>query len=164
MCQYGQGVVRGLLDGVETQALKAFAVWLPMLGGDTAELAQAESDSLADPRLEHSWDADHVLGNFFAKTLGLKSVAWDVYLLYASGTTWDPETPPAPAFWMHQLPMVTGADPNQLLHAGRFSRELLHLLGTDTADVAADLALALHASGLSAVKRSRARHPLADTP
>ena len=37
--------------------------------------------------------------------------AWDIYMIYGPGARWEGEGPPAPQFWMHQLP---GADAPRL--------------------------------------------------
>ena len=126
-----------------------------MMGGDSADSARVEAESFTDDRVEHSWDPERRLGELLAKSLDLRGVAWDVYLLYAPGVTWSADGPPTPTFWMHQLPAAAGADQSGLLNAGQFSRELLKLLGKGAEEVAPDLALRLHLKALSAVKRER---------
>lgn len=83
-----------------------------------------------------------------------------MYLLYASGITWDTDQPPEPTFWMHQLPTMTGADGKFLLNPGRFSHELLNLLGKGDAHMAWEIAFKLHAKGLDDLKRERAQASL----
>lgn len=160
VCQYGQAVVRELFKEIDAKTLKGFSVWLPIMNGDTAESAQAESEIIPDDRVEHSWDPERQVGELFARALKLKGVAWDVYLLYAPGVAWSTDEPPAPTFWMHQLPPVTGADGKLLLNPGRFSHELLNLLGKGDAHMAWDMAFKLHAKGLGDVKRERAQSSL----
>ena len=130
------------------------------MDGDNADSARAESESFADERVEHSWDSDGRFGQLFAKMLNLKGVAWDVHLLYAPGVTWGVEEPPKPAFWMHQLPPVTGADGELLFNPGRFSHELMNLLGRKDAHMAWDLAFMLHVGGIGEVMRERAQASL----
>jgi hypothetical protein len=132
------------------------------MDGDNEESAQAESGDFPADRVEHNWDPERRFGELFAKTLNLKGVAWDVYLLYAPGVTWSAEVPPEPTFWMHQLPAATGADGKLLLNPGRFSFELMNLLGIGDAHRAWDLAFMLHVKGLGAVKRERAQSSLED--
>jgi hypothetical protein len=70
-----------------------------------------------------------VLVKGYRETLKLPEDAWDVFLLYPPGVTWEGERPPAPAYWMHQLgsrwlPRVQGP----YFDAGAFlqrTRELL---------------------------------------
>ncbi len=71
------------------------------------------------------------------------------------GITWDTGQPPEPTFWMHQLPTMTGADGKFLLNPGRFSHELLNLLGKGDAHMAWEMAFKLHAKGLDDIKRER---------
>ena len=137
-------------------------VWLPIMVGDNAESARAESESFPDDRVKHIWDPESRFGELFAKVLNLKGVAWDVYLLYAPDVTWSADEPPEPTFWMHQLPAATGADGKRLLNPGRFSHEFMSLLGREDAHMAWDRAFMLHAKGLGAVKRERAQSSLSD--
>ena len=159
VCQYGQAVVRELFKEIDAKTVKGFSVWLPVMKGDTEESAQAESEIIPDDRMEHIWDPKRQVGELFAETLKLKGGAWDVYLLYASGITWDTGQPPEPTFWMHQLPTMTGADGKFLLNPGRFSHELLNLLGKGDAHMAWEMAFKLHAKGLDDIKREKKLRP-----
>ncbi len=142
------------------KSLKGFSIWIPIMDGDNAESANVASASLLDDRIEHIWDPERQFGDLFAKTLKLKGVAWDVYLLYEQGITWTADEPPAPTFWMHQLPTTTGADGKHMLNPGRFSYELLNLLGSINAHMPWDMAFKLHARGLGEVKREREQSTL----
>ncbi len=130
--------------------------------GDNEESAQAASGSFLDDRVKHNWDSKRRFGELFAKRLNLKGLAWDVYLLYAPGVTWSEDEPPGPTFWMHQLPAKTGADGKFLLNPGRFSHELMNLLGRRDAHMAWDLAFMLHVKGLGSLKTERAQSSLDD--
>ena len=156
VCQYGQGLVQGIFEEFDARSLKGIAVWIPVMNGDSPGAACTEAENLSDDRIEHAWDAEQRLGELFAKMLGLQGVAWDVYLLYEPGVEWGTNGPPVPSFWMHQLPTVVGADSDLLLNAERFSREVLQRLDAEHLEVGGDLALRLHAKGLSAAKRQRA--------
>ncbi len=85
MCQYGQGIVRGLLEEFDTDTLKGFAVWLPMMPNDSAEAAEAEATPFQGLRAVHFWDPERQLGDLYAKVLRLRSTVWDFYFLYAPG-------------------------------------------------------------------------------
>lgn len=75
-----------------------------MLASDDLDAADQRERNFSDPRLAQLWDAERKFGQVLARTLALKTaIAWDVYLIYPPGVTWDAELPPAPAFWMHQL-------------------------------------------------------------
>jgi hypothetical protein len=92
-----------VLERIESERLRVFVAWVPMLEDDI-EAALAEAISvLPDQRVTHFWDADGSLQSF-QRVLGLGDgiPAWDLYLLYESGTTWE-ALPPTPTFWMHQL-------------------------------------------------------------
>ncbi len=133
-----------------------------MMQKDNLERADAEAAPFEDLPVVHVWDPRRQVGNLYSKTLGLQSTAWDFYFLYPPGVTWDEDDPPEPAFWMHQLPAATGADGKLLLNPGRFSHELIKLLGRGDAHMAWDRAFMLHAKGLGALKRGRAQSSLED--
>ncbi len=144
-----------MFEEVASQSLVGDVVWLPMMNGDDAQAARAESAHLPEDRISQYWDPEKRLGGLFARTLGLEGVAWDVYLLYAPGVSWEADAPPKPTFWMHQLPEVVGAAENLRLDPGRFSKALIGQLPSSSAAVAPDLALRLHAKGLATVARDR---------
>ena len=85
MCQYGQGVVRGLLEEFKHDRLRGVVIWVPVLPTDSQRAAEAEASDFTDGRISHFWDADRNLAGSFASTLGLRGPAWDVYLLFDAG-------------------------------------------------------------------------------
>ena len=99
-----------------------------MLEGDDAAAARRQSELVQESRVTKGWDAEPRIGDLFAQTLGLRSTAWNVYLLYPPGVRWDEAESPQPAFWMHQLPEAVGADGKLLLNADRLAEELRRLL------------------------------------
>ncbi len=162
MCIYGQGLVRKLLEEFPDD-LKGFAVWLPMMRNDSLERADAEAKPFEGLPVVHVWDAEHQVGNLFAKILGLKSTAWDFYFLYPPGATWNDDEPPQPAFWMHQLPAASGADRDLVLYPSRFLQELFRLFedGVEPKRTGReDLGLQLHWEGLANMTRERTEHTL----
>ena len=128
MCQLGQAVVQQLFEKFDHKNLRGLITWLPMLEGDDAEAARRQSELVQESRVSKGWDAQRRIGDLFAQTLGLRSTAWDVYLLYPPGVRWDDAEPPEPAFWMHQLPETVGADSKLFLDADRLAGELRRLL------------------------------------
>ena len=163
LCQYGQGLISELFERVPDTSLQGFSIWLPIMDADDAGIAEVEAARFPPDRLEHVWDPERRFGELFAKTLGLKGVAWDVYMLYGPQITWDQEYPPPPSFWMHQLPPKAGADPRFLLAPGQLLFELMRLLGKTDAGTARDFAFTLHAKALGAFKKKRPQSSLEET-
>jgi hypothetical protein len=155
VCQYGAGVVRTLFEVTPSAALIGLVVWVPMMDADTVDEARREAADFVEERITHLWDGERIAGGAFADTLGLIGTAWDVYLLYPAGVLWESALPPAPAFWMHQLPSATHANAGRLLVPGVFAGEVRTLLGSNAVDVSSDMALFLHAKALSRVRGSR---------
>ncbi|HEV7243144.1 MAG TPA: heavy-metal-associated domain-containing protein [Thermoanaerobaculia bacterium] len=130
-CEKGQRVVETVFSKYPNDPrLKGFVVWLPMLPTDSEQAAGAQAGSFVDARVAQQWDGERASGALLAKTLGLKSSAWDVYLLYGPGVRWTGDNPPAPTFWMHQLRAETGADQRVCLNPSVFVGKVANLLGT----------------------------------
>ncbi len=162
MCRYGQGVVRAIFEAFDDENLKGFTVWLPIMGGDSAETARVETEAFGDQRMALAWDPESRVGRLFTKALSLRRTLWDAYLLYPPGVTWQGEEPPQPAFSMHQLSVDYGVDPKLLLSPGRLSEELCRLLGKRAEPSDPDLPLNLHASGLLWLRRERPEYSLGE--
>ncbi len=105
MCRQGASVIQtNVLDAIDDPSLRAYIVWVPMLPDDSDSTAREACALVPDRRAAHFWDAEARLPGLFAGVLGLPEgwSAWDVYLAYAAGVTWE-EQPPAPGYWEHQL-------------------------------------------------------------
>jgi len=68
-----------------------FAVWLPMLAGDSR--SAWDSNVLDDPRVVEFWDGNRIAGKWFAEKQigglgGPGSIAWDAYYAFPSSSTW----------------------------------------------------------------------------
>ena len=126
-CRSGQAVVGGILKKFPSPRLQALMVWEPMRDGDSPVTAAEQAETVRDVRISQGWDGSRDVGKLFGVTLDLHEIAWDVYLIYKPGITWEGQQPPHPTFWMHQL---DGADPSLLLCAnpGRLSAEVGKLL------------------------------------
>ena len=134
-----------------------------MMRNDSLERADAEAAPFEGLPVVHVWDEERQVGELFAKTLGLKSTAWDFYFLYPSGVTWDDDEPPHPAFWMHQLPAASGANRDLVLYRTRFLQKLFKLFGDAVEPNRTrrdDLGLQLHWEGLVNMTRERAEYTL----
>lgn len=76
-----------ILEAFPQDELSVFAIWLPMLPGDRR--SAWDPDLMPDPRVQHYWDENRVVGRFFAdKGPSFGGVAWDIYFLYGSNASW----------------------------------------------------------------------------
>ena len=140
----------------DSEPLKGFTVWMPVMGGDKVQAADAESEAFGDERMANFWDPESQVSQLVAKTLQLRGKPWDMYLLYASGTRRDEDVPPNPAFWMHQIPEAGyGVDPKALLHPGRLLEAIGQHLGKPDQASNPDTPLVLHFQALDWVMRDR---------
>lgn len=156
VCQYGAGALRVVFDLGEQDNVAGLVAWIPMMDVDDREAAVTEAARLDLAGIEHVWDGEKALGDAFAKTLGLRCSAWDVYMLYAPGITWEGDVPPEPTFWMHQLQSSRGAPAELVLNPKSFLERYLGLLDR-AGEATDDLALLFHAYALSVVKTDRAK-------
>ena len=105
MCRQGASAIQAtVLDAIDDPSLRAYIAWVPILPDDNEAAARESCELVTDARAAHFWDGQRALPDTFACVLGLPEgwPAWDVYLAYPPDVLWD-ETPPAPAFWHHQL-------------------------------------------------------------
>ena len=68
-----------------------FAVWLPMLAGDSR--SAWDSNLLNDPRVSEFWDGHRTAGTWFAQQQidglgGPGSIVWDAYYAFPKNSTW----------------------------------------------------------------------------
>ena len=82
--------------------LRVYLLWVPMFRGMERDVPTA-SREMPDARVAHYWDGESVTVKGYRETLALSEDAWDIFLIYPPGATWDADIPPVPAFWMHQL-------------------------------------------------------------
>ncbi len=143
--------------------LKGIAVWLPMMGEDTSHAADLEAKSFEGLPVAHIWDPERQLGELYTKILGMKSTAWDVYVLYPPGVTWEGVDPPQPAFWMHQLRGDSGVYRGLRLNPVRLTQELLGMLGEGNESSRVDnLGRLVHEKGIFNVARERSPYSQED--
>jgi hypothetical protein len=105
MCRQGASAIQSsVLEQIDDPSLRAFVAWVPILPKDGEAAARTSTALVPDARAAHFWNAENTLARLFARTLDLPEgrPAWDVYLAYPPGPTWD-DAPPAPSFWHHQL-------------------------------------------------------------
>lgn len=89
-----------------------------------------KSRSLIDKRVFQAWDPAAELGVLLQSTPGMTDTAWDVYLVYPTGITWDDAAPPEPVFWMHQLSEQYGVGDGPYLDADTMHAEVRRQLLT----------------------------------
>ena len=81
-----------------------FAVWTPMLPGDSVEAAVSASSLLENHATAQFYDADGVAGRAISTSLGADGqIAWDMYLAYAGEASWPDDKPSLPLTFAHQL-------------------------------------------------------------
>jgi hypothetical protein len=107
ICLDGVAVVGDVLAELGSADVSIHVVWVPVLKGDTPEAAQDSALLLGNAeQVEHFWDVERALSNRYCELLGLeergRTVAWDLYLIYARGARWTAD-PPMPSVWMQQL-------------------------------------------------------------
>ena len=92
-----------VLEAIDSESFRAYAVWEPILRADSEQWAKRSTSILPDPRVTHFWTDTRSVGELFQAPIHLTTEpAWDVYLLYPRGVEWT-DSPPAPYFFMHQL-------------------------------------------------------------
>ncbi len=111
---------------------QTFVVSVPALMATAADVPGAIK-LMNGPNVIHYWDGDGRTGFAYTDVLGLfedaaktkRIYAWDVWMAYAPGQTWDElSKPPMPKFWRHQLGQgVQGKD----LDAPEFATEAMKL-------------------------------------
>jgi hypothetical protein len=101
-------VIDEVVKKIGAPALRAYVVWVPVLPDDDAVAAARAAARFAGDRVTQYWDGARSLGWMLGQALGLPprgrgtwGVAWDVYLVYGRGASWDDVK--KPALWMQQL-------------------------------------------------------------
>jgi hypothetical protein len=128
MCRSGAQLVEDkALDQIGGDKLRIYVVWTKKLLMDSRAAAAQAASLVPDRRARHFWDATGYLGKQYGKTLDLpggRRFAWDVYFIFDRKTAWT-DSPPAPAFWMHQL---GGHKPELRLDGARFREAIVQRL------------------------------------
>lgn len=104
-CIHGtRAVQEAIVEPTPPIGAEIFVVWLDVLPFDGKKTAAKTAQILSpDPRIHHFHDPDRLVGKAVARSLQWdEGFAWDIYLLYQTGTQWK-ELPPAPQGYVHQL-------------------------------------------------------------
>ena len=76
-----------LLSQEPSDSLRVYAIWLPMLWGDSR--SRWDGRTMSDSRVAHYCDQSRVVGEWFAQEVdGYSGIAWNVYYLYGPDATW----------------------------------------------------------------------------
>jgi len=93
-----------MLAAVPNADVKAYIVWEPIRPWDSFTAARTSQALVTDPRVRQFWASGLDLAVRAQSAIDLKGEpAWDVYLLYAANSAWEPGAVPRPADFMHQL-------------------------------------------------------------
>ena len=89
-----------LLERYPRANVRVHAIWFRMYPGDSK--ASWPRDIMADPRVQHFWDEERVVGSTYfedlARLAGRRApkttetegeILWDAYLLYPAGARWE---------------------------------------------------------------------------
>jgi hypothetical protein len=89
--------------------VRAYWVWGPYLRNDTEKAARDNSLRYGAPNSVYFWTTTPKLATDLSSALHLPAgrLAWDIYLLYGRGKTWDSAFP-QPRYWQHQLEILQG--------------------------------------------------------
>jgi hypothetical protein len=89
VCRVGARWVQAeILAKHPAPTLRVYAVWLPMVPGDTRRAW--ERSVLADPRVIHLWDEKRTTGQWFAEHIErYRGISWDIYYVYGPEARWD---------------------------------------------------------------------------
>jgi hypothetical protein len=103
---------------------------VPILNSDAESSIPDSLKRMPDRRVSHHWDGQTELVEVYKPILptqqektGKYFKAWDVYLLFPFDAEWK-DKPPAPSYWMHQLPL----DPGRRLNGDALAAEVRNLL------------------------------------
>lgn len=116
-----------MLEETDLPGLRVFAVSSSQLGAEARHIANA-IERMNDPRVRHYWDEEKRVGTAVMPLLeGLDTPAWDVWLLYSPGVTWEDAGAPAPDWWEHQLNALWDRHPDRRLEAERLAAKAVEL-------------------------------------
>jgi hypothetical protein len=120
-------VNRELVSKIQGDArYKTLVVHVPALMATAADVPGA-MEVMPGPDVIHYWDGDGRTGFSYGSVLNVP-FAWDVWMAYAPGVTWDdPSKPPAPTLWRHQL---REGPPGHELDAATFAADVNKLAAT----------------------------------
>ncbi len=105
MCRNGARIMQHyVLDRIPDPNLRVYVVWEKIRPDDSRQHALKAATFAADPRVTHFWSEARVTGEAFRERVGFKkSPAWDVFLLFPTGSVWEKGVVPTPSDMMCNL-------------------------------------------------------------
>jgi len=85
-----------LLREINSQDVRVFVIWEPVLPTDFAAPSTAALARIADVRAAQYWDRKRALSHLLGER-NRSTVVWDYIAVYAPGTLWQ-DTPPKPIY------------------------------------------------------------------
>ena len=85
---------------------------------------------MSGPDVHHYWDGEQRVGSAVQPFVpGLDYPAWDFWMLYRPGVTWEADMVPEPDWWEHQLGSLHRDFAERRLDAKRFAGKAKALAG-----------------------------------
>ena len=111
-----------MLEEKDISNLSVFVISSSQLGAEAKDAANSV-ELMSGPRIQHYWDGEQRVGAAVQQFVeGADEPAWDFWMLYAPGVTWEKEGAPEPDWWEHQLGGVLEQNyANRILDAERFA-------------------------------------------
>ena len=115
----GASATGKLLREINSQDVRVFVIWEPVLPTDFVAPSTAALGRIPDPRAAQYWDRTRALSHLLGEH-NRSSVVWDYIAVYAPGTLWQ-DAPPKPIYSDNPVRDVIGGAKesiNRLLAAG----------------------------------------------
>jgi hypothetical protein len=91
-------VQKEILEKNPNAKVQVYAIWFSMIPTDARAMWRWGGGTLTDSRVTHLWDAQKLVGRWFAENVSPDDadggVVWDAYYLYPPGVEWT-SNPPA---------------------------------------------------------------------
>ena len=92
----GASATGQLLREINSQDVRVFVIWEPVLPTDFVAPSTAALGRIPDPRAAQYWDRKRALSHLLGEH-NRSSVVWDYIAVYAPGTMWQ-DRPPKPIY------------------------------------------------------------------
>jgi hypothetical protein len=92
----GASATEQLLREINSQDVRVFVIWEPVLPTDFVAPSTAALARIPDVRAAQYWDSKRTLSHFLGER-NRSTVVWDYVAVYAPGTVWQ-DAPPKPVY------------------------------------------------------------------